>query len=76
MKAIVQSVPEFLWIVNAGSDAGGIVILLGLFDSSMILGNRYRYFQFSLVIITYRFLPDTFGFAADQFECSEGWNVP
>ena len=52
MKDIVYSIPEFLWIANVGSNAGRIVILFCLFDSSMVLDKRY--FQFSLVSITSR----------------------
>ena len=74
MKDIVYSILKFLWIANVGSDAGGIVILFCLFDSSMVFGKIY--FQFSLASITSSFLPEAFGFAADQCECSQGWSVP
>ena len=57
MKDIVYSIPEFLWIANVGSDTGRIVILFGLFDSSMVLEKIYFKFSLVLALLLYFFQP-------------------
>lgn len=68
MKDVVDSLPKFLWVADAGGDEIGVVALLCLFYGGVVFGESIL--ENELVSCTVGLVPNTVSFTTGYLECT------